>query len=345
MDDAIRVLIVDSDPRTIASALATLEPGYQAFTASEAAMAEDAFTRARVAIALVAVEREGRAAASFLARLKGYYATRPLQVLALIPSSDGEDERDERVRVALSAGADDFLQKKADGTLPGSELRLRLRAASLRLKAQDRLWAEREFFRQAVRQEEALSSRLLDRQLEIRESLEDARTVKENLEAEDKRLSEAARIDSLSGLLSRQSLNARLEREVKKATEAGRPLFGIMLNLDRFRAFNEKLGHEAGNEAIRAVGAIVRESVRRDDYAGRYSGDEFFIILPGAQRPVAESVASRIVSRIARERSGEGADEVSLRASLGIAEYRQGMEAAEWVAQADAALFRSRAGR
>jgi diguanylate cyclase (GGDEF)-like protein len=88
--------------------------------------------------------------------------------------------------------------------------------------------------------------------------------------------------DPLTGLFNRRYMEESLEREMRRATRGRHPVGIIMLDLDYFKRFNDTYGHEAGDDLLRRVGGALQRSIRGEDIACRYGGEEFTLILPEA---------------------------------------------------------------
>ena len=104
-----------------------------------------------------------------------------------------------------------------------------------------------------------------------------------------------ATYDRLTGLINRQSLMAELEDAIRAARRTDTVVGVLFLDLDRFKAVNDSMGHEAGDELLRAVGHRLKETVRAADVVGRFGGDEFVVICRGLLEPqsvyrVADSI-------------------------------------------------------
>jgi diguanylate cyclase (GGDEF)-like protein len=105
-----------------------------------------------------------------------------------------------------------------------------------------------------------------------------------------------AGVDSLTGLPNRRSVDRSLERLF-----ARRASFAVLfVDVDHFKRINDALGHEAGDQVLKAVAGTLRESVGVEDFCGRYGGEEFIVALPGARIVEAESAAERIRSKMER---------------------------------------------
>jgi diguanylate cyclase (GGDEF)-like protein len=129
-----------------------------------------------------------------------------------------------------------------------------------------------------------------------------------------------AAYDALTQLYSYRVLRSRLIEECARVRRTGGKFVVIFLDLDRFKPVNDRLGHAAGNQVLREVAQIVRESIRANDFAARFGGDEFVVILPDGDRQGALRVAQQIRSRVAAIRArGDGA-EMTVTLSVGIAE-------------------------
>lgn len=152
--------------------------------------------------------------------------------------------------------------------------------------------------------------------------------------------------DSLTGLPNRRALldhaRAELSRAVRERTSVGM----IMVDLDDFKSINDRFGHAAGDEALRRVAGVLQESRRAYDFTGRWGGDEFLVILPGATASQAGRVAERIREAIhAIELPVAGPSGAAVRASLGVAAaspatFPVGVD--ELLAQADDAMYRTK---
>ncbi|MGH8004836.1 MAG: PAS domain S-box protein [Limisphaerales bacterium] len=111
-------------------------------------------------------------------------------------------------------------------------------------------------------------------------------------------LSERSIRDPLTGLFNRRYLEESLERELFRAARERKTLGAIMLDLDRFKEFNDTFGHPAGDQVLKAIGEFIQLQTRRGDIACRYGGEEFTMILPGASLPVTRERAEKLRQEI-----------------------------------------------
>ncbi|MGF6835621.1 diguanylate cyclase (GGDEF)-like protein [Paenarthrobacter sp. TE4293] len=120
-----------------------------------------------------------------------------------------------------------------------------------------------------------------------------------------KRLRERAERDHLTGLLNRGAFLDLAARSLDRASsDRGAAL--ILADLDNFKAVNDEHGHSAGDSALRAFAEACNSSVRSTDLVGRYGGEEFILLLPGATQQRAEAIASEISSRLSAMSSPDG---------------------------------------
>jgi diguanylate cyclase (GGDEF)-like protein len=130
------------------------------------------------------------------------------------------------------------------------------------------------------------------------------------------RLSLQARTDELTGLYNRRHFHERLGAELARARRSGEPVALMLLDVDDFKAVNDRHGHPVGDGVLRAFAALLREAVRGADVVCRTGGEEFGVILPGADEPEAVAAAHRIVETIRAAGLGPSS---ALTASVGLA--------------------------
>jgi len=152
--------------------------------------------------------------------------------------------------------------------------------------------------------------------------------------------------DALTGLASRRALEEALQQE---AARLGRRVGGfslVLLDLDHFKAVNDRYGHPKGDEVLRAVGRLLRHQARNIDLPARIGGEEFAVLLVDCGRAGAVAFAERFRTALSRLRMETPEGELTVTASLGVAEGAPGMTVDEIVAAADVALYRAkRSGR
>jgi len=150
--------------------------------------------------------------------------------------------------------------------------------------------------------------------------------------------------DGLTGLLNQKTFRERLANVIGRLD--GRYACAVvMLDLDHFKRVNDTYGHPAGDEVLRKCASVIRKTIRKVDFAGRYGGEEFVIYLAHTDRDHAFQVAERLRLMLRQTKFAFGGKEVGVTASLGVACYPdQGRTGEEILARADAALYRSKEG-
>ena len=162
---------------------------------------------------------------------------------------------------------------------------------------------------------------------------------------EASKLRRQARTDSLTGLLNRRSFDDKLARELETAGSLGYDVTLVLCDLDRFKQVNDRYGHPTGDEVLRAVGAILAESIRDRDIAARYGGEELALILPGTPLLGGRRLCERIRRKLEElEIVAEEGQRVPITASFGAASFPTHPSAATLVAAADRALYEAKNG-
>lgn len=153
--------------------------------------------------------------------------------------------------------------------------------------------------------------------------------------------------DHLTGLWNRGRIMENLQEELERAAQQGSCISVILADLDHFKRINDTYGHLSGDAVLQATACRMLHALRADDRIGRYGGEEFLIIAPGADRDNALSVAERIRHRVAEAPVQTSAGAISVTVSLGVAITRIGMrdDAVTLIAAADAALYRAKIER
>jgi len=156
----------------------------------------------------------------------------------------------------------------------------------------------------------------------------------------------ASRRDPLTGLPNRRAFEEDLAREAARAARTGASLSVVMLDVDRFKAVNDGHGHAAGDSVLRAVAARAAAAIRAGDLLARVGGEEFAILLPGADLARAAEAAERVRATLAERPVEAGGTALAVTASLGCAALASGEAPEALVARADARLYAAKgAGR
>ena len=125
--------------------------------------------------------------------------------------------------------------------------------------------------------------------------------LEENLRNALARLEKQAWMDELTGLMNRHAIYQNGAREIARARRQKLPLSLLFIDVDKFKLINDEYDHLAGDKALRLVARLVGSNIRVYDQVGRYAGDEFIVLLPGAGREQALRVVDRINCSFANE--------------------------------------------
>ena len=149
-------------------------------------------------------------------------------------------------------------------------------------------------------------------------------------------LQETARTDDLTGLPNRRAWDEELPRELARVARDARPVCVAMLDLDRFKRFNDHRGHQAGDRLLKQAASAWASLLRASDMLARYGGEEFSLLLPGCTVDDAQQLVGRLRAAMP---DGETV-------SAGIACWDETETADEFVGRADEALYAAkRSGR
>ena len=155
---------------------------------------------------------------------------------------------------------------------------------------------------------------------------------------------EMAITDALTGLYNRRYMETHVGTLVEQAASRDKPLTVLVLDIDYFKSINDTHGHDAGDDVLREFALRIRKSIRGIDLACRYGGEEFVVVMPETDLAVATIVAERLRRRIAGEPFPiqQGAREIEVTISIGIAALGGGDNAASVLKRADQALYRAK---
>lgn len=150
--------------------------------------------------------------------------------------------------------------------------------------------------------------------------------------------------DPLTGLFNRRYMDEMLERELRRATRSEYSVGIIMLDIDRFKQFNDTYGHDGGDALLRAVGGFLQTGTRSEDIVCRYGGEEFMLILPATSPEDIHRRAEQIrggMKRMQVQHNGHMLGNITV--SLGVALFPlHGVTGAEVIKAADSALYRAK---
>ena len=169
-----------------------------------------------------------------------------------------------------------------------------------------------------------------------------------NLREEITLLKEQVRTDALTGLYNYRFFSDTLPVEMERSRRSFQALSLIVLDIDHFKKFNDSWGHEVGNQALVLAARQIAITIRKLDYACRFGGEEFVVLLPNTDLRQARNVAERLREAIQNAQIYNHAESLSITVSLGVDEFRANHSdtPAGFVERVDAWLYEAkRSGR
>jgi two-component system, cell cycle response regulator len=164
-----------------------------------------------------------------------------------------------------------------------------------------------------------------------------------SLQQQNQKLQHQAATDALTGLANRASFDRFMAAQFAKAVEQNKPLAMLMIDVDKFKNVNDQYGHPAGDQVLRALGQVLKQSARANDLAVRYGGEEMVMVMPSTTRSTAAAIAESIRVKVFRKPmlACEGIN-VPVTVSIGVAAYEPGSpfkHAAHLIKAADLAVY------
>lgn len=164
----------------------------------------------------------------------------------------------------------------------------------------------------------------------------------ETLRRERDCLWELAYHDHLTGLPNRRFLDNALVDALVSARAHGRPLSILLFDVDRFKAINDRWGHEVGDRVLQEIAGVLRRTSRRQDIIGRYGGEEFLYLLPGHRLDEAVLQAERIRTELAKHPFAAPDESVCLTVSAGATEAQSEDNPVDLLVRADQLLYEAK---
>ena len=171
----------------------------------------------------------------------------------------------------------------------------------------------------------------------------DRKLAEEALRESEHRYQELSIIDDLTQLYNSRHFHAQLEREIERSNRYGQPLTLLLLDIDKFKKFNDKYGHVEGDYVLSRLGQLVKRCLRETDSAYRYGGEEFTIMLPMTTSEEGIVTAKRIQTELKKEVFYPVlGQEVNITVSIGLAQYKTKEEMKAFVQRVDKLMYQAK---
>ncbi|MCV6612545.1 MAG: EAL domain-containing protein [Amphritea sp.] len=181
------------------------------------------------------------------------------------------------------------------------------------------------------------------RNAELSQALDKLERSKQEISRQNTELHFLATHDPLTGILNRRSLFQGFDSLLEVAQASGESLSCIMVDIDHFKAINDRYGHGEGDKVIRTIARLLSQHSRPSDLVGRYGGEEFCLVLPGVDIELCRTIAERIRISVQDAQCTDSHPELRITSSFGIASLQVGLSDSKMlVEQADAALYESK---
>ena len=161
-------------------------------------------------------------------------------------------------------------------------------------------------------------------------------------ERDEAELHKLATVDALTGLFNRRAFVDLASREIARARRLKSPYAVLMIDLDFFKRVNDEFGHQAGDQVLAAFATVATHSVRVEDLVGRYGGEEFCIMLPGAAMQPALAIAERVRNEVAMRPLGGLPHITTVSIGVAVCSGRDEVSLDAAIARADEALYRAK---
>ncbi len=311
------------------------EERYTLFTSSSGTEALEIVGKENIHIILLDIVMPGMDGYEVCKMVRRDFSQAPIQIVLI-----SGYEKNSSLEDLLELGADDFIGKPI-ATL---ELRARVKAAFIRWRNQVKLIDanQGESGLEAGGLQAGLNPQRRNLMVEnrrLRNEFDRIRRVNRDLKKDNKELLLLASLDTLTGLLNRRTLLEQIDVEIERSLRIGLPLTGIMIDIDHFKRVNDNFGHPCGDQVLKDIGRRLTQNLRKYDYAGRYGGEEFYVIFPNATAEVAMKISERF--RLEMEEADYACDNQPFQVtiSVGVAQYNPGETAVKWISRADRAMY------
>lgn len=190
------------------------------------------------------------------------------------------------------------------------------------------------------------TDKMMKYNVELEKRLNNSTTMMGELKRDMERIRRQAVTDGLTGLANRKAFDEQIERTTRESKRKKEIFSFIMIDIDHFKTFNDKYGHQVGDQVLRLVAMTLINEVKGQDMAARYGGEEFALILPGTNGTAAKAVAENLRKAVEKKEiinraTGDNLGQITV--SLGVSQHFGGDETCEeLIRRADMALYASK---
>jgi diguanylate cyclase len=153
----------------------------------------------------------------------------------------------------------------------------------------------------------------------IKKELNEYRRTTQSLSSKLEQTEAKALVDALTNVLNRNAYNMKISQMIREFSRVNEPFCLLVIDIDHFKKFNDQYGHKAGDRVLRSVAASVQESLRASDLVFRYGGEEFVVILGGADLGIAAKLAEKVRQGVEKDYYIDKEKNMKVTVSLGVA--------------------------
>lgn len=249
-----------------------------------------------------------------------------------------KDNSEEEISYLFQLGANDYISKPflQEEFIARIRIHSKIKILTEKLLKRNRQYKKKNnLLLKAIKREEKLNEKILERTIELKNA---NRKVEELNQA----LKYSSTHDELTTIYNRAAILTFLENDIQRTRRFNTELSIIMFDIDYFKKVNDTYGHLVGDEILKKLAALIKQSIREIDLFGRYGGEEFIIILPDTNLHDGEILGNRLLSNVRANRYDTAKGELEVTISIGLTEYDPGETIDALIERVDGALYKAK---
>ncbi|MCG8571653.1 MAG: diguanylate cyclase [Spirochaetes bacterium] len=253
-----------------------------------------------------------------------------------------KDNSDKEIARILEQGANDYITKPFFQAEFISRVRVHSKIKQLTEKlisTNRRLHRKNKLLQKAVKREEKLNEKIIERTIALKRA-------NKKIAQLNSALKYSSSHDPLTSIYNRGAILTFLENDIQRTKRIKNELSLIMFDIDYFKKINDTYGHLVGDEVLKSLAYLVKDSIREIDLFGRYGGEEFIIILPDTNITEGITLVERLMINVRNHAFKTSKEELKITVSLGLAEYNHSETIDQFIERVDNSLYEAKhAGR